>query len=332
MNKNTGYHLNIRRIAAATTLALALPGTAMAATPFTFITNWYAQAEHGGFYEAQAEGLYKQAGLDVTIKMGGPQVNSLQLLGAGRGDCAIGSDISVINARARDLPVEMVATTFQHDPTVIIAHNDVKSLADLKTRTLLVSSEANTSWMPWAKQKFGYKDSQIRPYTFNIQPFIADKNVAQQGYLTSEPFALEKAGVPVKVFPISDAGFPAYGNVIVCRTAAVEKQPELVSAFLKASMQGWKDYLVKPAAGNKLIIKDNPNMTQAQIDYSIAKFKAIGSVTGEDAATHGIGIITAPRVKATWTMARDLKLVEGKMPALDSVYTTKLIDKVKVMP
>jgi NitT/TauT family transport system substrate-binding protein len=303
-----------------------------ASTPFTFVTNWYAQAEHGGFYEAQAEGLYKQAGLDVTLRMGGPQVNSVQLLAANRAQCIISDDIATMNARAHGVPMQLVATSFQHDPTVLIAHDDVPDLKALKNRTLLVSSNSYASWLPWAKAKFGFIDAQLRPYTFNIQPFVADGNVAQQGYLTSEPYALEQAGVKIKVFPLSDAGYPPYGNAIACRSDVIEQHPDEVAAFLKASMQGWKDYLHDPAAGNAAIRKENPNMSDAQLDYAVSKLKSSGLVTGGDAKTQGIGVITAQRIKASWTMAVDNGLIDGKTVAVDQIYTTRLIDRSPVLP
>jgi NitT/TauT family transport system substrate-binding protein len=305
---------------------------AHAGTPFTFVTNWYAQAEHGGFYEAQAEGLYKQAGLDVTLRMGGPQVNSVQLLAANRAQCIISDDIATMNARAHGVPMQLVATSFQHDPTVLIAHDDVPDLKALKTRTLLASSNAYASWLPWAKAKFGFSDAQVRPYTFNIQPFVADGNVAQQGYLTSEPYALEQAGVKIKVFLLSDAGYPPYGNAIACRSDVIEQHPDDVAAFLKASMQGWKDYLRDPAAANVAIRKENPNMSDAQLDYAVSKLKSSGLVTGGDAKTQGIGVITAQRIKASWTMAVDNGLIDGKTVPVDQLYTTRLIDRSPVLP
>ena len=312
--------------------ALSVFATAHAATPFTFVTNWYAQAEHGGFYQAQAEGLYKLAGLDLTLRMGGPQVNSIQLLAANRAQCIISDDIATMNARARGVPIQLVATSFQHDPTVLIAHDDVPDLKALKTRALLASSNAHASWLPWTKAKFGFSEAQVRPYTFNIQPFVADRNVAQQGYLTSEPYALEQAGVKIKVFLLSDAGYPPYGNAIACRSDAIEQRPDDVAAFLKASMQGWKNYLRDPAAGNAAIRKENPNMTDAQLDYAVSKLKSSGLVTGGDAKTLGIGVITAQRIKMSWTMAVDNGLIDAKAVPLDQLYTTRLIDRSPVLP
>jgi NitT/TauT family transport system substrate-binding protein len=325
----------VARFAQAGLLAASLLGaiqSASAGTPFTLITNWYAQAEHGGYYEAQAEGLYAQAGLDVTVRMGGPQVNSTQLLAAGQAQCVISDDIGTMSARAHGVPMQLVATSFQHDPTVLIAHADVPDIKALRTRTILASSAAYSSWWPWAKVKLGFEDKQVRPYTFNIQPFMADPNVAQQGYLTSEPFSLTQAGAKFKVFALSDAGYPPYGNAIACRTDVIEQHPDQVAAFLKASMQGWKDYLAHPAAGDAVIRKENPNMTQAQLDYAVKALNASGLVTGGDAQTRGIGVITAERLKASWTMAVASGLVDPKAVPLDQLYTTRFIDRSPVLP
>jgi NitT/TauT family transport system substrate-binding protein len=179
------------------TLALALlaltgAGASQAQEKFTYMTNWYAQAEHGGFYQAVATGIYKKYGLDVTVKMGGPQVNIVQMMAAGQAECVMGSsDLQMIQMREGGVPVITVAAVFQKDPQVLIAHEDVKSFEDLKNKTLLIGSGAQRGYWPWLKAKYGFTDAQTRPYTFNIQPFVADKNVAQQGYLTSEPYAIQ---------------------------------------------------------------------------------------------------------------------------------------------
>lgn len=312
--------------------ALCFTGPAMAATPFTFITNWYAQAEHGGFYQAKAEGLYEKNGLDVSIRMGGPQVNATQLLVAGQAQCIITDDIGVMMANKRGLPVQMVATTFQYDPTVVITHDDVKKLADLKGHTVLISASAHSSWWPWAKKKFGFSDEMSRPYTFNIQPFIMDNSVAQQGFMTSEPFALQKANAKANVFSIGQEGYPPYGNSIACRNDVIQDHPEQVAAFLKATMQGWKDYLSDPSQGNALIKKANPNMGDDQIAYSVEKLNSSGIITGGAAKTAGIGSITDARMSKTWQMAVDNGLFSADDVKLNKVYTTQFMSDIKVLP
>ena len=302
-------------------------------TPFTFITNWYAQAEHGGFYQAKEQGLYKQQGLDVTIKMGGPQVNNTQLLVAGKADCIITDVIGVMMSQKRGLPIQLVGTSFQYDPTVVITHADVKNLGDLnEDNTILISTSSHSSWWPWAKKQFGFTDAMTRPYTFNVQPFVMNDKVAQQGFMTSEPFALEKTGVSFNVYSIGQEGYPSYGNSLACSNNVIEEHPEKVKAFLQASMSGWKSYLNDPSLGNKAIKLANPSMADDQIAYSVEKLRTSEIVTGGDAETKGIGIITPERMEKTWQMAVSNGLFAAEDVNLEEVYTTAFINDVKVTP
>lgn len=320
-------------IACTVLLALGAAGSAQAQEKFTYMTNWYAQAEHGGFYQAVATGLYKKHGLDVTVKMGGPQVNIVQMMAAGQADCVMGSsDLQMAQVREGGVPVVTLAAVFQKDPQVLIAHDDVKKFEDLKGKTILIASSAHRGYWPWLKAKFGFTDAQTRPYTFNIQPFVADKNSAQQGYLTSEPFAIQKAGVKATTLMFSDHGFPAYATTISCMDKTVKDRSAAVASFVKASMEGWKSYLADPAPGNALIKKDNPNMTDEQLTYSVAKLKEMGMVTGGDAAKAGIGIITEQRAKASYDFLVSAKLIDPAKVKQDETYNLGLIKDLKVMP
>jgi NitT/TauT family transport system substrate-binding protein len=314
----------------------ALGGTAaQAQEKFTFLTNWYAQAEHGGFYQALATGLYKKEGLDVTIKMGGPQVNGMQLLAAGQTDCFMGYDSQTIKAWENGINAVTVAAAFQKDPQVLIGHPGVvNKMEDLKGKTILISSAANTTYWPWLKATYMLEDSQARPYTFNIQPFIADKNLVQQGYLSSEPYAIEKeAKFKPTVFLLSDYGWPPYSTTIVCMEDTVRKKPKAVAAFVKASMQGWKDYLKgDPSAANAMIKKDNPNMTDDKIAVGIKLLNETGMVFGGDAAKLGVGIVTDERMKKTYDMMVAMKLLDPSKVDLKKTYTTEFVKDLKVMP
>lgn len=318
------------RALALTSLAISTSG--MAAEKFTFLTNWFAQAEHGGFYQAQAQGLYKKAGLDVTVKMGGPQVNSMQLMAAGQADCIISDNMQALESWEAGVQAQIVATTFQHSAVAFITHPDVKTQQDLQGKTFLLAAEAYTSFWPWAKSALNLKDARVRPYTFSVQPFLADKTLVQQGYITSEPFAIEKVGAQAHVWPISDWGYPPYGNSIVCMKSTVEKNPQAVEKFVKASMEGWKSYLADPTAGNVVIKKENPNMTDEQIAFGIAQMKKYQMLTGGDAQNGGIGIITEPRLKQTWDLLVQNKLIDAAKVPFDQTYTLKFIDNIKVTP
>ncbi|HEY3635860.1 MAG TPA: ABC transporter substrate-binding protein [Caldimonas sp.] len=320
-----------RALAAACALVAAAP--TLADEKFVYMTNWFAEAEHGGFYQAIATGLYKKAGLDVTIKMGGPQVNVIQLMAAGQADCVMGSsDLQMVQTRESGVPVVTVAAMFQKDPQVLIAHDDVKSFEDMKTKTILIGSGARLGYWPWLKAKYGFTDEQTRPYTFNIQPFVADKNLVQQGYVTSEPYAIQKAGVKANAFLFGDFGFPAYATTITCMDKTVKERKAAVAAFVKASAEGWKSYLADPAPGNALIRKENPSMTDDQLAYSVAKLKESGMVAGGDAAKLGIGTMTETRLKASYDFLVSAKLIDPAKVELAKTYTTEFIKDAKVLP
>ncbi|HYF17730.1 MAG TPA: ABC transporter substrate-binding protein [Ramlibacter sp.] len=319
--------------AAAAVLGLAgLAGSALAQEKFVYQTNWYPQAEHGGFYQALATGLYQKAGLDVTIKPGGPQLNSLQLMAAGQADCMMSTDFAMLIARNTGVPVVTVASTFQKDPQVLIAHEDVKRFEDMKGKTFLIGAASHRTFWPWLKSRYGFTDAQVRPYTFNIQPFIGDKNAVMQGFLTSEPFSLQKQGVKVNVLMFSDYGYPAYNATISCMEKTVQEREKVVAAFVRATMEGWKSYLANPAPGNELIKKSNQNMTDEQLAYSVAKLKELEMITGGDAKRDGIGTMSEERLKAGYDLMVESKVIDPAKVDLRSTYTLKFIRDIKVLP
>ena len=316
-------------------LALLAAANAQAQDKFSFLTNWFAQAEHGGFYQAQATGLYKKAGLDVSIRMGGPQLSVLQLLAAGQVDCVMGFDVQSITAWAQGIQAVTVAAAFQKDPQVLIAHPGVVDrLEDLKGKTILISSAAHTTFWPWLKTTYGLADAQLRPYTFNVQPFVADRNSVQQGWLSSEPYAVEKeAGFKPKVFLLTDFGWPPYSTTIVCMDKTVRERPQQVAAFVKASMEGWKSYLQgDPAPANALIKQANPAMTDDRIAVGIRLMNETGMVFGGDAATLGVGVITDTRMKKTYDMLVAMKLLDPARVDLKKTYTTQFVKDLRVLP
>jgi NitT/TauT family transport system substrate-binding protein len=323
-----------RAAIAGATSAVAAAATrippARAATKIRFLTNWFAEAEHGGFYQAKASGLYQKAGLDVDILMGGPQVNGVQLLAGGDADIIVSYDIEVLDSIEKGVPAVAIGAINQFDLQGIMAHTDVPSLAALKGRKILVSSTAFSTFWPWLKLKFGFTDDQAGTYTFNLQPFYVDPTLAQQGYITAEPFEAQKNGVKTKFFLFADDGYPPYSTTLVTTRAYMEKNPEAVAAFVKATMQGWKDYLAHPALGNALIKEANPKQGDDQIAFSIARFKAIKCVTGGDAATLGIGIMTDAR----WKKTRDFMVGANMLKAATPwklAYTTKFVKGLNII-
>jgi len=318
-------------IAGALLMASALaPTMAGAADKITMLTSWFAQAEHGGFYQAKATGLYEKAGLDVTIKMGGPQVNSMQLLLGGEADVVMGYDIQVLKSIEKGLPVVTIGASFQKDLQGLMAHDDVKSLADLKGKDILIASSSHTTFWPWLKKKYGFADTQAKPYTFNLQPFFVDPNIAQQGYPSSEPFQAMQKGVSVNYFLFADSGYPPYGTTMVTTTKMVADKPDVLKRFVRASMEGWKSYLTGDAsAANALIKADNPKMSDAQIAFGIKRMKELKVVDGGDAATMGIGVMTDARWKATYDFMVDAGLLDMGVD-YKKAFTTKFIDGMKI--
>jgi len=285
---------------------------APAADKVTFLTSWFAQAEHGGFYQAKATGLYDKAGLDVSIKMGGPQVNGSQLLLAGETDFMMGYDIQVLKGREQSLPLVTVASSFQFDLQGLMTHDDIADIAALKGKPILIAGSSRITFWPWLRAKYGFTDDQIRPYTFNLQPFFADKNVAQQGYPSSEPYQAQQQNEKVKFFLLADGGYPPYGSTIVTTEKMVAEKPDVVARFVKASLEGWRDYIKNPAPANALIKADNPKMTDGQIDFAIEKLKQNKAIDGGDAATLGIGVITAERYKQIYDFLAAAELLDPK--------------------
>jgi NitT/TauT family transport system substrate-binding protein len=282
--------------------ALIGPADAQALDKVTFGTNWVAEGEHGGFYQALADGTYRKYGLDVTIVPGGPNANNRMLLVVGKIDFFMSANtLQGFDAVERGVPTVEVAAMFQKDPQVLLAHPDrgINKFSDLKNLTLFVSSEGVASYFQWLKADFGFKDDKVKPYTFNPQPFLVDKASAMQGYVTSEPFAIEKEGkFKPRIFLLADEGFSAYSTLIETRRELVEKKPELVQRFVDASIIGWYNYLYgNNAPANALIKAQNPEMTDELLAYSLAKMKEYGIADSGDAKTLGMGAMTDARMK-----------------------------------
>jgi len=318
-------------VCAAIVLACLAPA-ARAADKVSFIMSWIAEAEHGGFYQAVATGIYAKYGLEVTIRQGGPQLNTAQMLAAGAVDFRIDpNSVGALNFVRNDVPAVAVAAIFQKDPQVLIAHPDagIESLADMKGKPIAISRGAVESWWRILAAKYGFSDSQLRPYTFQIGPFLLDKNLVQQGYATSEPFAIETEGhFTPKVFLLTDsAGYPSYGASIETSAAMVADKPDLVQRLVDASIEGWYSYLYgDPSPANALIKKDNPEMTDAQIAYSYAKMKEYGIIDSGDAKTLGIGAMTDAHWRALFDAATRVGLYPKDMD-YKKAYTLQFVDK-----
>ena len=295
-----------------------------------FGTNWVAEAEHGGFYQALADGTYRKYGLDVEIVPGGPNVNNRILLPVGKLDFFMSANsLQSFDAVEHGIPTIVVAASFQKDPQVLLVHpGKAEKLEDLKKLTLFVSKEGMASYFQWLKADFGFDESKVKPYTFNPQPFIADKNSAMQGYVTSEPYAIEtQAYFKPKIFLLADHGFNSYSTLIETRRDLVETKSDLVQRFVDASAIGWYHYIYGDSRpGNDLIKKQNPEMTDALLAYSIAKIKEYGIVDSGDAVKLGIGAMTDARMKSFFDKMLHAGVVK---PGIDyrRAYTTQFVNK-----
>jgi NitT/TauT family transport system substrate-binding protein len=312
-------------------LAASIGVHAQAPQRVVFATDWLAQAEHGGFYQAVAEGTYAKYGLDVQIRMGGPQVNGLQLLAAGQLDVAMADALQVMSAIEQDVPVVAIAATFQKNPTVLIAHPGANRLEDLKGKPVAISAAANTTFWPWLRQKYGFTDSQKRPYGFSVQPFLADPKLSQQGFATSEPFSIATGGVRPAVFLLADFGYPPYSEALVVTRTTLAGRRETLERFLRASAEGWRSYLANPAPGNALIKQANPQMSDELIAYGVRKMSEYGIVASGDARKFGLLTMTDGRWQATIDFLRSVGLAK-KGVDYQRAYTLDLVKAVRVVP
>lgn len=282
----------------------------------TFGTNWLAQAEHGGFYQAVADGTYAACGLDVTILPGGPQVNNRALMIAGKVDYHMGGNLlEAFSAVAEGIPIVAVAAAFQKEPQVILTHpGRVSSFEEIKTLPrIFVGDQGFASYYQWMINAYGFTAEQRVPYTFQAAPFIADRDSAMQGYLSSEPYFVEKeGGFKPDVWLIADAGYSTYSTLIETMAPTIAEKPEQVKCFVEGSIKGWYNYLYGDnTAANEMIKKDNPEMTDEAIAYAIAAMKSAGIVDSGDAETMGIGVMTEAKVKDFY----DKMVAAGVTPA-----------------
>ncbi len=303
------------------------PAAPAGATAIRFATDWRAEAEQGGLYQALATGEYQKRGLDVRLIQGGPGVNVAQLLAAGAADMGIGSNsFGVMNLAREHVPVKAVMAMMQKDPQVLMAHPDtgISGLADLKGHPILLSDSARTSFWLWLKAKYGLTDDQVRSYSFDAAPFLADKRAVQEGYVTSEPYTVEQQGhIKPVVMLLADNGYPGYAAMVLAPDALVAAKPKAVQAFVDATAAGWASYLDGDAApGDALIMKDNPEMKADVLAQARARMKAYGLIRPADGSP--IGSMTDARWNDFFQMASGLG-VYAKDLAFKDAYTLQFV-------
>jgi NitT/TauT family transport system substrate-binding protein len=334
---NTKYRVDRRKalgVLGGAVSLVAVPGArafAQSLDKVSYQTNWRAQAEHGGFYLARENGIYKKHGIDADIRMGGPQQNPSQLLLGGRVDMIMSNSFEGINYVKENLPFLVIASIFQKDPQVIISHPNVghDSFEQLKGKPILIGAGGRTSYWPFLKARFGFTEEQARPYTFNMAPFLADKQLSQQGFLSSEPYVIMQAGVQPVVHLIADAGFGNYNTTINISKKMVDEKKDAVQRFVNASLEGWAEYMKGGAAieaANAAIKKDNPDMDDAKMAYALKVMNERGIVKSGDALKLGVGAMTDER----WKTFYDQMTAAGAFPpGIDykKAYSLEFINK-----
>ena len=281
-----------------------------AAEEIVFGTDWRAQAEHGGFYQAQALGFYEELGLKVRIKQGGPQVNHSQQLVSGKIDFGMAPNSFIpLNFLEQSIPIIAIAAFFQRDPAVLIAHKsqNYSSLTDLKYKKIMISPDTRIGFWRFLRVRFGFNNQQIKPYTFNLAPFLANEELIQQGYLTSEPFLIKQTGIQPSVFLLADSGYNSYAGIVQCSEALIQENPALVTAFINASIKGWYSFLYDdPSPAFRLISVDNPEMDKRLLEFAHQIMLNERLIDNEDSRVNGIGTMNLRRWKAFYeTMVQD---------------------------
>ena len=314
---------------AAALAGAGLMRAARAGTKVRVLTNWFAEAEHGGLYQALATGLYEKAGLDVDLRQGNAQLNGMQLMIGGEADIIMTYDLTILSSFEKGVPVKAFFTSFQFDLIGLMTRPDVNSLSELKGRKIYFGANGYSSYWPWLKQRFGYTDDMAAPKGPNLQTFFNDPDSAVAGYLTAEPFLALQRNVPVKFFLFAEQGYPPYANTMATTATYLKDNSDVIARFTRASIEGWKDYLQDPTAGNELIKKLNPQMPDAHLAYSFQRMREVKAVEGGDAGTMGIGIMTEERWRKTYEFLVQSKLLKAETD-WKQVFTTDYISGLKI--
>lgn len=308
--------MNIKKIGLGVVGAVLSGTGAHANEAVTFGTNWVAQAEHGGFYQAVADGTYADCGLDVTIVAGGPNVNNRALLLAGKIDFLMdGNLLQPFNSAAEDIPMVVVSAVFQKEPQVIMTHPDqgLDTWESLKgADTLLIGNGGYQSFYRWMVST-GFRDEQRKPYTYNSAPFLSDLKSGQQGYVTSEPYSIQtEAGFEPNVFLLADNGFDTYSTLIATMQKMVDTKPEVVQCFVDASAIGWYNYLYGDATdANAMIQAENPDLADANIAFAMEQLKKYGIVDSGESEEMGIGAMSMERITSFYDKMVTAGVVEA---------------------
>ncbi|NGM20776.1 ABC transporter substrate-binding protein [Roseomonas stagni] len=318
----------ITRLGAA---ALALTGASAAAQErITFVTSWRAQAEQGGYYQAQEKGFYRECGLNLVIRQGGPSIDPVQLLVGGAVEIGLSSvSDATFHMHQAGFPARAVMAAFQRTPQILMAHPDsgIERFEDMRGKPIMIAGSARNAYWPFLRSRYGFTDSQIRNYTGQMAAFLADRNAIQQGLITNEPnLATQALGRPPKVFMIADSGYGTYGSVVVVGQALIDRRPELVQCFVQASVRGWTDYLADPTAGFAAVARENPQNTPEIMRNAFDSLRRANIVETEETRIHGVGTMSDAR----WQSHYEALAREGIVqPGFDwrRAYTLRFLNR-----
>ncbi len=310
--------------AAGLAMAALRPRLARAATKLRVMTYFLAEPSQGGIFQAAATGLYRDNGLDVEIKQGGPQVNGMQLLAGGETDVFMASGVAVLNSVARGVPIVTIAAPQQFDLQCIVTRPDIAAIEDLKGHKIQVTAGGQAGYWLWAKHRFGFTDDQLAPYAGNFQAFANDPTMALGGIATSEPYRAKNAGFDIKYFLLANYGYPPYGGPLVTTRSFLAQNRDVVARFVEATLNGWKDFMSNPAPGVKLIQEMNPKADDGWMSYSVATMKELNVIGGREAATEGLGVMTEERWRELAQLMIDVKVI-GRDTDWRSAYTNDFV-------
>lgn len=318
---STRSHFIIAALAAVFSLAgcskkAEKPSAATGLVKIKFQTDWFPQPEHGGYYQALARGFYVEEGLDVEILPGGPNAQVMATVATGRVDLGMTNGDDVIVAVARGVPIKMIGAEMQRDPQGILFHNEnpLHDLRDLQGRTLMAG--AGSTWLEVVRQKLGVKFNHL-PLMGDLARFMNDKTLVQQCFVTNEPFFARQRGADAGALLIASDAYEPY-RVMFASNDYLEKNPEIVAKFVRASVRGWEDYLTgDPAPGNALIIEKRDDLTPEFMAYSIKAMNDYQLVAGDPAKGEYVGRLTIARLQKQIALLQEVGVLDKPVSVAD---------------